>query len=243
MTDLSGETLVYEGTFELFDRPIAGAPRDLDAASDVSEVLAPWPSSPGTPASGAPGSGVSTAGSGGRDSGRPPGSRSSQASGGGRGRRGASLPGTKDRAGKTSHSINASVWLATDFAISMQQFLPILETLAMEHEAMRRLKELMSSESLKSAIDRTQRAIEVSETGPAGNDQSRGHVFPVRASVPINIAVRALVHFEAFQLQPPGALPSDVFEVPTGYKHVSRVEAQKTPKRAKKRMLLANLTL
>lgn len=261
-TELSGETLEYEGTFDLFDRqPPPGISRDVDTASNASEVLAQWPgaatprssSSTGAPGGGAGASGAGASGAG--DSGPRPstGSWGSQASGrfadlgrGGssRGRRGSSLPGISDKAGKTTHRVNASVWLATDFAISLQQFLPILDALAVEHEAMRRLKELLSSESLKSAVDRTQRAIEVAETGPQGADTAcKGHVFPVRASIPVNIAVRALVHFEAFKLQPAGSLPAELFAIPADYSRVSRAEAQKTPKRAKKRMLLANLAL
>mmetsp|Transcript_74530 Transcript_74530/g.172691 ORF Transcript_74530/g.172691 Transcript_74530/m.172691 type:complete len:116 (-) Transcript_74530:85-432(-) len=115
----------------------------------------------------------------------------------------------------------------------MQKFLPVLDALAVEHEALRRLKELLGSQSVKTAAEHAQKA----SSGP------NGHVFPVRASVPLNIAVRALVHFEEFELRPPGSLPPDLFEIPSGYQRVSRREAQKTPKRAKKRMLLANLAL
>jgi hypothetical protein len=137
-----------------------------------------------------------------------------------------------DRIGKTSQRVSASVWLARDFAFSMQDFLPVLEALAVEHEAMRRLKDLLNSQRIKEVVDMTQKA--------AGTG---GRVFPVRASIPLNIAIRAIVHVEAFEVRAPGSLPTEPFEIPQGYRWVSRREAQKTPKRAKKRMLLANLAL
>lgn len=142
-----------------------------------------------------------------------------------------------DKIGKTTRRFSASVWLATDFAIPMQPFLPILEALSVEHEAMHRMKELLSSRSFKEAADRAQRAAEA--VGPTGGGVS--HVFPVKISVPLNLAIRAIVHFEDFTLQPPGAFPPDVFTVPLGYLRVPRREAQKTLSRSKNRMLLAHL--
>jgi len=141
-----------------------------------------------------------------------------------------------DRIGKTTHRVSASVWFARDFAFSMEDFLPVLEALSVEHEAMRRLKDLLNSQRIKEVVEMTQKAA----GSAAGRD---GHVFPVRASIPLNIAVRAIVHIEAFEVRAPGSLPTEPFEIPRGYSWVSRREAQKTPKRAKKRMLLANLAL
>merc|ERR1719362_1217244 len=140
-----------------------------------------------------------------------------------------------DRIGKTSHRVSASVWLAQDFAFSMEDFLPVLEALAVEHEAMRRLKDLLNSQRIKEVVEMTQKAGSAAGGG--------GRVFPVRASIPINVAVRAIVHIEAFEVRAPGSLPTEPFDIPCGYRWVSRREAQKTPKRAKKRMLLANIAL
>uniref|UniRef100_A0A7S0AS73 Ankyrin repeat domain-containing protein n=1 Tax=Pyrodinium bahamense TaxID=73915 RepID=A0A7S0AS73_9DINO len=250
-TDFSAETLVYEGTFDLFEGRTAaggGAPLEADElSSNASEVIARWPGA-STPVSGTPYAGSprpadneSSASSGGQA--RPRHRRgqrgADQARSGGRGKRGAEPAETGDRAGKTTHRVSASVWLATDFPISLQQFLPILEALSVEHEAMRRLKELLSSQSLRTAAEHTRKAACSVGGGPGGG----GHVFPVRAAVPLNIAVRALVHFEAFEFRPPGSLPAELFKIPADYTWVSRGEAQKTSKRAKKRMLLANLAL
>jgi len=148
-------------------------------------------------------------------------------------------PPTRDQTGKTTKAVSASVWFANDFPVPLQQFLSILDVLATEHEAIRSLKQLLDSESLKNAARR------VTEPPGRGSTENaeRSHVFPVRASVPLNLALRATVHFESFTLQSPGALPAELFEVPVGYKLVPRREAQKTPNRAKKRMLLANLTM
>lgn len=144
-----------------------------------------------------------------------------------------------DKVGKTSKAVSASVWLATDFPIPLQQFLPILEALSVEHETMRRLQEVLSSENFQKAAKVAQQ----SSGGDGGAGRPAAHVFPVRASVPVNLAVRAIVHFESFTLVRQGALPSELFEVPEGYKFVPRREAQKTLNRARKRMLLANLAL
>jgi len=141
-----------------------------------------------------------------------------------------------DRIGKTTHRVSASVWLARDFAFSMEDFLPVLEALAVEHEAMRRLKDLLNSQRIREVVEMTQKNVGSAAAGD-------GRVFPVRASIPLNIAVRAIVHIEAFQVRAPGSLPTEPFEIPRGYSWVSRREAQKTPKRAKKRTLLANLAL
>lgn len=159
------------------------------------------------------------------------------APGRGRGRAG-SRPETNDKVGKTTRTISGSVWFATNFAIPLQQFMPIIEALATEHETMRRLKQFLASETLQ-GIAKSVCEDSAAERGATGS----GYVFPVRASIPLNLAVRAIIHVEAFQLRSPGALPADLFEVPDGYQVVSRREAQKTPNRARKRMLLANLAL
>mmetsp|Transcript_22827 Transcript_22827/g.53350 ORF Transcript_22827/g.53350 Transcript_22827/m.53350 type:complete len:669 (+) Transcript_22827:383-2389(+) len=146
-----------------------------------------------------------------------------------------------DKIGRTTQSVSASVWLATDFAIPMQQFFSVLEALSAEHEAIRRMKELISSQSVKDAADRAQKATsKASGNGAAG---SAVHVFPVKVSVPVNLALRAIVHCEAFETKQPGALSQDLFEVPGNYHLVPRCEAQKTLSRSKKRMLLANLAM
>merc|ERR1712107_705834 len=108
------------------------------------------------------------------------------------------------------------------------------EALSVEHEAMRRLKELLESKSLREAVERAQQTIATATGSGLAGARSSGHVFPVRASVPLNLAVRAIVHFEAFELRAPGSLPAQIFEIPTGYRWVPRREAQKTPNRAKK---------
>eukprot|EP00930_Biecheleria_cincta_P050402 TRINITY_DN35565_c0_g1_i1.p1 TRINITY_DN35565_c0_g1~~TRINITY_DN35565_c0_g1_i1.p1 ORF type:complete len:603 (-),score=104.69 TRINITY_DN35565_c0_g1_i1:45-1853(-) len=157
----------------------------------------------------------------------------------------ASRPGkiaTRDKLGKSSHRVSGSVWLATDFAISMERFLPVMEALAMEHDAMRRLKEILESTSLQEAARRARLSAE--QAGQSqGASQDYKHVFPVRASIPVNLAIRAVVVFESFELLDASQLESNLFEVPAGYRTVSRREAQKTPSRAKKRMLVANLAL
>merc|ERR1712061_593300 len=105
-----------------------------------------------------------------------------------------SKQGTGDRAGATSKCLSASVWLATGFPVPLQQFLPILDALALEHEAIQRLKDLLASSSFQQALH------SVRQSAPE-KDNTSGHTFPVRASVPLNLAVRAVVHFEAFQLK------------------------------------------
>jgi len=151
----------------------------------------------------------------------------------------------RDQTGKTTRAVSASVWFSDDFPMPLQQFLPILEALAAEHEAMRSLQQLLAAECLQRAARR------VTDDLPGGGDASSskqrraktGHVFPIRASVPLNLALRATVHVEACTLVDPGTLSDDLFEVPADYKLVPRREAQKTPNRAKKRMLLANLIM
>merc|ERR1712007_412742 len=117
----------------------------------------------------------------------------------------------------------------------------------MGHDAMRRLKELLNSQGLHKAAERAKQVAMAADTGVSsvvGSTSGSGtNVFPVRASVPLNLAVRASVHFEAFELRPPGSFPDDLFEVPTNYRWVPRHEAQKTTSRTKKRMLFANLAL
>lgn len=145
---------------------------------------------------------------------------------------------TGDQSGKATKQVSASVWFASDFPVPLQQFLPILEALAAEHEAIRSLFQVLDSDSLRRAA---KRVCEVPTATGVASDAL--HVFPVRASVPLNLALRATVHFETFTLKPPGSVSSDQFEVPPGYRLVPRREAQKTPHRAKKRMLLANLAV
>jgi len=147
-----------------------------------------------------------------------------------------------DKIGKKSQRVSASVWLASNFAIPIEQFLPVLEALSTEHEAMRRLKELLNSQGLKDAAERARIAAEKAAEA-SGSPANTGHVFPVKVLVPLNLAVRAVVHFEAFELKQPGTLSPDLFEVPKGYTLLARKEAQKTLNRTRKRMLLAQLAL
>lgn len=147
-----------------------------------------------------------------------------------------------DKIGKKSQRVSASVWLASNFAIPIEQFLPVLEALSIEHEAMRRVKELMHSQGLKDAAERVRIAAEKAAKA-SSSPVSAGNVFPVKVMVPLNLAVRAVVHFEAFELKQPGTLSPDLFEVPKGYTFLARKEAQKTLNRTRKRMLLAQLAL
>eukprot|EP00435_Cladocopium_sp_Y103_P010430 s2980_g2.t1 len=147
----------------------------------------------------------------------------------------------RDRLGSSSHRVSGSVWLATDFPIDMEQFVPVLETLAVEHSPMKRLKEIIESQSLKDAAKRArQSAEEAARHGEPEGDAGGGHVFPVRAAVPVNLAIKATMHMEAFTLTSTAA---SIFQLPEGYKEVPRSQAQKTASRAKKRMLIANLAL
>lgn len=152
---------------------------------------------------------------------------------------------SRDRSGKSSHRVSASVWLATDFAVPMRQLMPVLDALSTEHELARRLKEILDSDSIKSATQRAQLSAESARDKllPSSSASRTGHVFPVRASMPVNLALRAQVYVEAFELLQPGTLPNDLFEFPSTYSWVSRSVSQKTPQRARKRMLLANLVL
>merc|ERR1712178_391984 len=144
--------------------------------------------------------------------------------------------------GKKDQRVSASVWLASDFAIPIQQFLPVLEALSTEHEAMRRLKELLNSQGIKAAAERARAAAETAAKA-SSNPASTGHVFPIKVLVPLNLAVRAVAHFEAFELKAPGTLSAVLFDVPKGYTLTARKEAQKTLNRTRQRMLLAQLAL
>jgi len=249
-SEWSAETSEYVGSLDLFDAGAAAeAVPEADTLSGTSEVLQHWPDTAATPLE------SDSRDCGGlrarpcvrprRQLGREPDCRGGAAAAGHRARGSARAAGSRDSAGKATHRVSASVWLATDFAVPMQQFLPVLEALALEHEAVRRLRELLASQGLREAADQARTACEVASGGAGVGSAGvgAGYVFPVRASVPLNLALRAIVHFEAFELRPPGAFPAELFKVPVEYKWVPRCEAQKTPKRAKKRMLLANLAL
>lgn len=154
----------------------------------------------------------------------------------------------RDRCGSSTHRVSGSVWLATDFPIDMEQFVPVLDTLAVEHSPMKRLKEILKSESLRAAAQRARSSVETWSRGPSreSEPENRGPrglrtVFPVRASVPVNLAIRATMHVEAFTLNE--GLPMNAFQLPAGYKEVPQSQVQKTASRAKKRMLIANLAL
>jgi len=200
-------------------------PHDIDEISTTSEVLSQW-SEPelrgdtrlgkGTngphPRSLSVGSTVSA--------GLSPGGRRSARQG-------------TDRIGRSTRTVSASVWLAANFAIPMQQFLPVLEALSVEHDAMRRLLDLLRSQSVQTAAERVHRAKCVSG--------DTGHVFPVKVSVPLNMAVRATVHCESFTLH--GLTDEADFQIPNNYTWTARSEAQKTLSRTRKRALLAHLAL
>jgi len=142
-----------------------------------------------------------------------------------------------DKLGRSTRTVSASVWLATDFAVPMHDFLPVLEALSSEHEAMHRLRELLASRTMHEAVERARQAA----AAPGGGGS--GHVFPVKVSVPLNLAVRALAHFELFELRNDGELPASLFEVPEHYRWVPRRDAQKTLNRRRKRMFLAHLAM
>jgi len=118
----------------------------------------------------------------------------------------------------------------------MSQFTPVLDALAVHHNPMKRLKEIVQSTSLQEAAGRARAS---AEAAALGSQEGPQQVFPVRAAVPINMAIRATLHFEAFSLMVPEALSTELFDLPHSY----RFEAQKTASRTKKRMLIANLAL
>lgn len=201
-------------------------PMDIEVMPTTSEVLTAWPGLPSDSTAGAREAklGIGEAFGAPAPAVQPPKQPAQE------------LP-TNDRKGKTSKPISASVWFANDFPIPLQQFLPILDTLAAEHETMRRLKQLLEAECLSNVARR------ICDAPGGDNDDSAPNIFPVRASVPVNLALRATVHVETFTLRSPSDFSAELFEVPQGYSLVPRGQAQKTPDRAKKRMFLANLSL
>ena len=52
---------------------------------------------------------------------------------------------------RVAAQVSGSVWLATDFPISMEQFMPVLDALAVHHNPMKRLKDLVSELHLADA--------------------------------------------------------------------------------------------
>lgn len=152
-------------------------------------------------------------------------------------RRNNPAPNESDKINKTRHRVLASVWLTEGFALSMQEFLPVLDAVSLQHEAIRRLREFLSSELIKQSFERAKPHLK-SHSTPA-----KKNVFPVKISVPLNFAVRANVLFESFELRHPGEISPEVFNVPRDYVWLPRREAQKTLSRAKKRLLLAQVAM
>eukprot|EP00747_Dinoflagellata_sp_TGD_P088035 gnl/TRDRNA2_/TRDRNA2_163855_c2_seq2.p1 gnl/TRDRNA2_/TRDRNA2_163855_c2~~gnl/TRDRNA2_/TRDRNA2_163855_c2_seq2.p1 ORF type:complete len:227 (+),score=40.62 gnl/TRDRNA2_/TRDRNA2_163855_c2_seq2:394-1074(+) len=152
-------------------------------------------------------------------------------------------PEAADKTGKTTHRLSGSVWLATNFAISMQQFVPVVEALSAEHEAMRRLKDLLCSRGLEEAATQVRMATESAAMNAGCAKSDVGHVFPVKVAVPVNVAIRGIMHLESFEVKQPCTGPAELFEVPANYSWTSRHESQKTLTRSKKRMLMANLAM
>eukprot|EP00747_Dinoflagellata_sp_TGD_P070183 gnl/TRDRNA2_/TRDRNA2_156475_c0_seq6.p1 gnl/TRDRNA2_/TRDRNA2_156475_c0~~gnl/TRDRNA2_/TRDRNA2_156475_c0_seq6.p1 ORF type:complete len:403 (+),score=78.42 gnl/TRDRNA2_/TRDRNA2_156475_c0_seq6:3-1211(+) len=154
-------------------------------------------------------------------------------------------PESADKQGRTAKRLSGSVWLATDFAISIGQFVPILDAFAAEHEAVRRLRDLLNSRGLEEAAKQARMAAESAAANAAANGAQGdvGHVFPVKVSVPLNVAIRGIMNMETFVVKEPGTLPEELFEVPSNYCRVPRHEAQKTLSRSKKRLLLAHLAM
>jgi len=147
-----------------------------------------------------------------------------------------------DKQVHVNQRVSGSVWLAAGFEVSMKQFIPVLDALSSGNDAIEPFKELLCSEALEEAA---RQAMATAERAASNNHIAGGvgHVFPVKVSVPVNVAIRGIMHLEAFELKGPDSFPAEVFEVPHGYTWTPRHEAQKTANRRRKRSLIANLAI
>ncbi|KAJ4879189.1 ankyrin repeat family protein [Raphanus sativus] len=103
----------------------------------------------------------------------------------------ASAPRVKEK--ETAKSLSPSVWLTNDFPLKTEELLPLLDILAINVEAVRRMRELLTVKF------------------PAGS-------FPVKLSIPVIPTVKAVMTFSKFVALP----PMDQFYTPVSSpRHIS----------------------
>ncbi|KAL0697629.1 hypothetical protein Bca4012_053751 [Brassica carinata] len=103
----------------------------------------------------------------------------------------ASVPRIKEK--ETVKSLSPSVWLTNDFPLKTEELLPLLDVLAVNVEAVRRMRELLTVKL------------------PAGS-------FPVKLSIPVIPTVKVVITFSKFVALP----PRDQFYTPlSSPRHIS----------------------
>ncbi|KAJ0248119.1 hypothetical protein HA466_0164750 [Hirschfeldia incana] len=102
-----------------------------------------------------------------------------------------SVPRIKEK--ETAKSLSPSVWLTNDFPLKTEELLPLLDVLAVDVEAVRRMRELLTVKF------------------PAGS-------FPVKMSIPVIPTVKVVMTFSKFVALP----PMDQFYTPlSSPRHIS----------------------
>jgi len=126
---------------------------------------------------------------------------------------------TSDHAQLSEKKSQGSIWLARNFPLSVENFLPVLEFLSKGNNLLQKLDSLLSREESKKIL----------------GDKA----FPVKLQVPLTLSIKANVTMitckplEGIDLQ-------EVFFLPKDCQYINRKQAQKTTIRAKKRMILIN---
>jgi len=124
----------------------------------------------------------------------------------------------------TEKKASASIWFAQNFPIHLKQLLPILQFLSKGNDLLQKMESLLAREEVISITSKNS--------------------FPMKVQLPVALGIKANIVITKYEpLSPTTVDVRDVFFPPAEFEYVSRKDAQKTPIRRQKRLLLANVLL
>jgi hypothetical protein len=119
---------------------------------------------------------------------------------------------------KKGNNYKASVWITDDFPLKSSNLYELLESLQNANELTRNLKKMIENPDIKKIIEK--------------------NGFPVKINIPINMLISVNVSFQNYN--PLKTIKSDLFDIPSEVKRISRKQAQKLKENSTKRLAYVN---
>eukprot|EP00397_Hematodinium_sp_SG-2012_P003253 GEMP01003261.1.p1 GENE.GEMP01003261.1~~GEMP01003261.1.p1 ORF type:complete len:861 (+),score=178.03 GEMP01003261.1:340-2922(+) len=124
---------------------------------------------------------------------------------------------TFDMVATMNHRPHLTIWLCDSFPISLEDFMPILDLISHDNDALQKARRIIRS--------------------PVFDRIYRDDDFPVKLRLPVNFLASASVTFSEFMIT---KVDQSVFHVPA-YPTVARSEAQNLKSHKKRRLVIANM--
>jgi hypothetical protein len=119
--------------------------------------------------------------------------------------------------------LKASVWIADNFPIKSSYLIGLINSISSANEFTVKIKEFLCQENVRSILEK--------------------NGFPVKIKIPLTFFLDAEITFSQFKEIPQNVDNKKLFEIPEGYKKITRKAAQNIRENHKKRLAYANFAI